>query len=411
MKISKKILALLTVGTMTLGTCSCSNKKQKIIINTEKASAYSLEKIEDSVLYKVTSYNTDEAKNKPYEMKKIPKSYDINCTPSEFKNYLNEQNITWNDIKLTIEKSSFDNYHKDLLLKGIANLQNNNFNIDLSVLNYNLKNITIKYMDSNKDSIFGKFDCFEHEITLSKKITSQKKYENVFLHEMLGHGMTCAYIEESKVYCSIDTPTYIIDENNYYVGYSLYGNAFTEAIAQIIALTATNKEKCTEYMCGYDLNIVELLMVCKDTNCRLDEYANYGVQTIINRMRQNQIDDPYKILAMTSYNLEASELNRPLEITSEQIMEDYLIERITDEVKNGASLQELNKKIMDMINCSTEYVTLLQNPNNEILAICNKDYINLTKLYNYAGNYASALINGQHQAVIPDNFEYQKLKK
>lgn len=394
--IGKKCLPLLVAGVTAIGASSCSNKNgsKKVKIDTNDTKAYTLEQYTDvPYLYTVKTYDSKKAKNQKYEMKTIKKPYEVKCTPIEFKNYVNEKDVTWDDIKLTIEKSEFDEYHKSLLVRGINNLKKNNFNMDLAVLNYNLKNINIEYVDFYKEDVLGAFDCFEHKIILLKNMENTKKYEIVFLHEMLGHGMTDAYIEESKVYCSLDTPTYVIDENNNFVGFSLYGNAFTEATAQIIALTALDKELCQEYMSGYDLCMVELLMLCKDNNCALDEYANYGIKKLEEKMKKNNIDAPYDILGIVSYNLETSQMKETPNFTSHDIMYDYFFERVTDELDEGTSFEKLNNDIKDIFNYPAEYVSLLANENNEQLVILYNDYINLTGLYNEIGNYACDKVN------------------
>ena len=400
----KKIISpVLLAGLVGVGTFGCSNKNEskntsitteKTTINTDMTDAYTLEKIkDDGFLYTVKTYDAEKSKNQPYEMKNIKKSYNVKCTPAEFKNYVEEKDITWEDLKLTVEKSNFDEYHKSLLVRGINDLQKNNFNIDLSVINYNLKNIEVEYVDSYKENISGTFDCFEHKMTLLKNIPNKKRYEIVFLHEMLGHGMTDAYIEESKVYCSIDAPTYVIDENNNYVGYSLYGQAFTEATAQIIALTALDKDLCEEYISGYDLSMVELLMLCKDNNCGVDEYANYGVHRLIDKMKQNKVDNPYDILGIVSYNLETSEMGETPNILSNQVMYSYFYERIEDELQDGTSFAELNNDMKNVFNYPQDYVLLLGTQDNNQIVVCHDDYINLTQLYTDIGSYACDIVN------------------
>ena len=154
----------------------------------------------------------------------------------------------------------------------------------------------------------GTFDCFNHEIKLCNDIKDNDKYNNdkynlVFLHEMLGHGMTDAYYDEMKVYCSIDQPVIIKDDNGNIAGNSLYGQAFTEAMAQIITVTALNKQLTKERISYYDLCMVQLLMLCEDNNCSIVDYANNGVNYLTDKMKENDINDPNGIIAVASYNL------------------------------------------------------------------------------------------------------------
>lgn len=396
--ITKRAIPTMVATVTALSAYSCSTKKE----NSEKEkmninnSAYTLEQYTDiPYLYSIKSYDSEKAKGTSYEINPIEKSYDTKCVPATFKNYIDEKNITWEDLKLTVNNSKFDEYHKQLLLRGINNLQKNNFNIDLSAINYNIKNINIEYVDEYHDkNVLGEFSCFEHKIRLLKNINNQKKYEIVFLHEMLGHGMTDAYIEDSKVYCSIDTPTYVIDENDKYIGYSLYGEGFTESTAQIIALKALDNDLCEEYMSGYDLVMAEQLMLCKDNNCELDEYANYGVDCLIKKMKQNKIDNPYEILAMISHNLEISKIQEKMEISSDEVMYNYFIERIQDELESGTSFTELNDKIRNVFGSLYDYIiTIEDSSNGEEIVAQGCDYIYLTRLYNDLGSYAFEIIN------------------
>ena len=389
--ISKRIVPILVAGTTIISVAGCSSKKEnKVEITNTYNNAYSIEKYKDvPYLYSIKSYDTEKAKGTTYEMKKIHKSYDIKCTPIEFEKYTGESNITWEDVRNTINNSKFDEYHKGLLLKGINNLEDNNFNANLSALNYNIKNIEIEYVDSyQRDGILGEFNCFEHKITLAEKIEDSKKYEEVFLHEMLGHGTTDAYLDDSKVYCSIDTPTYVTNTSNKFVGYSLYGEAFTEAMAQIIAITALDNDLCEEYQSGYDLDMVELLMLCKDNKCSLSDYANYGVNKLIEKMKTNGIDNPYSTIAMISYNHESAVLDDQMEILSEQLMYEYFCERISDEQNKGKTIEEINKDMQNVFASYNNYVLTFKNNNHDDIVAYNADYINITRLYEDIGHFA-----------------------
>lgn len=389
--ISKRIMSLLVAGATMISVSSCSNKKddrpEKI---KEYNHAYSIEKYKDiPYLYSIKSYDLEKAKGTIYEMKKIHKSYNIKCTPVDFGKYAGEKDITWEDVRNTINNSKFDEYHKDVLLKGVNNLEKNNFNANLSTLNYNIKNIEIEYADSyQRDGILGEFNCFEHKITLSKKIENQNKYKEVFLHEMLGHGSTDAYLDDSKVYCSIDTPTYVTNTKDNFIGYSLYGEAFTEAMAQIIAITALDKELSEEHQSGYDLDMVELLMLCKDNKCSISDYANYGVNKLIEKMKENGIDNPYNLIAMISYNHESAITANEMEILSEQLMYEYFCERIDDEQNKGKTTEELNKDMQYVFGSYYDYVLTFENNNRDDIVAYNVDYINITRLYEDIGHYA-----------------------
>jgi len=387
----KRITPILLAGVTGFATFGCSKDEDSKIMDINENASYTLEQNSDvPFIYDVTSYNAEEAKNKVYEMGKIHKSYESKCTPIEFKEYISDKEVTWEDLKTTIKNTKFDEYHKNLLLIAISNLEKYNFNMDLSVINYNLKNIKIIYKEFEDDEISGEFDCFNHTMTMSKNIQG-KKHDIVFLHEILGHGMTDAYIDDAKVYCSIDSPSFIIDNNQKYVGYSLFGEAFTEAMAQIIAITALDKELSEEYMSAYDLTMVELLMLCKDNNCQLHEYANYGVKHLINKMNKKGYEHSYDLIAQTTYNLESSIFNEEMKISSGELMYDYLCSSISNDSEKGYTLEEMNMHMQQVFNYFGEYVLTFKTTNGDEMVAYNKDFINLTALYDDIGSYAYSI--------------------
>ena len=379
----QRIASILMAGITGLCFTSCTQTQKQI--DPKSREAYTLEQYEDYTFqYKVVKYDAEKCKNKKYELKGLS-SYDVKCTPIEFKKYTNDTNITWAKLKETISTTNFDEYHKQVLLNGIKNLQKNNFNMDLSVLNYNLKNINIKHKSKyDKEDILGTFNCFNHEITVSDNIDDKEKYEEVFLHEMLGHGMTDAYIEDKKVYCSIDQPTYVIDENNNYIGKSLYGEAFNEATAQIIAITALDKNLQPKYRCAYDMTMVELLMLCEDNNCKIEDYANNGVNLLTKKIKQNKIDDPNGIIAVITYNM-----NEKVNTPSEQVMYNYFVEVVDDSYAAGKTFKEINNRVSKAFNAYHEYVLSYDYEKQCDIVGLDNDIINLTRLYNDIGKYAS----------------------
>lgn len=383
-----KIKSMLLAGITGITLVSCHKEDDIKSLYVKDTKAYTIEQnTEVPFLYEVTKYDAEKSKGQPYELPTIAKSYNTKCIPIEFKNYLNEENVTWYDIKTTINNTNFNDYHKNLLIKGINNLEKHNFNMDLSVLNYNLKNTEIVTKNNDEKEVLGTFDAFNHKIEINENITGAN-YDIVFLHEMLGHGMTDAYIDDKQVYCSIDNPCYIIDENNNHVGFTMYGQTLTEAMAQIIAVTALDKQPKEEYRCGYDLAMFELILLCKDNNINLPDYANNGVNKLINEMNKNNHLTTYNVIAQINSNHEASILNETPEILSSEIMYTYLCETIDESYNNGKNLNEINNHVKDLLNSFQEYIGVLCNPNNEVIIVNNKDFINLNTLYDSLGQYA-----------------------
>lgn len=383
-----KIYSTMLAGITSLTLVSCSKEEDIKSLKVKDNKAYTIEhNTEVPFLYEVTKYDAIKSKNQPYEMPNITKSYDVKCTPSEFKKYLNEENVTWNDIRTTINNSKFNDYHKTLLTEGVNNLEKHNFNMDLSVLNYNLKNVEVFKKNNTETEVLGTFDTFNHIIEVNENLTGDK-YDIVFLHEMLGHGMTDAYIDDKKVYCSIDNPCYVIDEYDNHVGFTIYGNTFTEAMAQIIAVTALDKQPKEEYMSAYDIAMFELILLCKDNNIELHDYANYGVNKITNAMNNNNHIITYNLIAQINANHELSILKENPEISSGDMMYEYLCETIDESYNNGKNLNEINNHMIDLFNSYREYIYPLYNSNNDEILAFNSDFINVNALYDSLGQYA-----------------------
>lgn len=383
----KKIKSLLVAGATGLTLVGCSKDTDNKKINFNDSKAYTLEQNTSlPFLYTVSSYDASMAKGKVYEMKRILKSYKKKCTPIEFKNYINNGDVTWESLRKTISDSKFDNYHKNLLLNGINNLEMHGFNMDLSVIDYNLKNINIIYKNFDDDDLLGEFNCFDHTITMDVDAKGEK-YNIVFLHEMLGHGMTDAYIDDSKVYCSIDKPTFVFDGDNFY-GYSLFGEIFTESMAQIIALIANGMRLSDDYRCAYDLTMAELLILCNDNDCSLYDYANKGIDYLVSKMNQNGFKDSYDLISKINYNYESSLSNNRLEFSSYDLMYSYLCDSISRDFEKGFTIDEVNSHISDLFIYCEFYVLPLYDSNNDKIIRFKDDIINMNSLYSDLGRYA-----------------------
>ena len=142
--LKNKIAAVLIAGATGITCVGCTNKNS----NVNDVTVYISEETNDFVPYedypfeyKVTKYDCNKYKGTKCYFGDSFKSYDIKCTPIEFKNYFSCTNCTWETIFKAVEESPFDEYHKKLLNNGLINLKNNNFNMDLTVLYYNLKKI------------------------------------------------------------------------------------------------------------------------------------------------------------------------------------------------------------------------------------------------------------------------------
>ena len=212
------------------------------------------------------------------------------CSVKDFCKNTNEENVTWNDIHETLESCNIDNNVKDALRKGITNLENNNFNMELGLLNYNLKRLQINYGDYSSERIKGRFTCTNGITELDNTILNTDEFERIVIHEILGHGMTMAYDEESSSFTTPDLQYALLDEKDNIILLSSVGSCFSEAIAEIIAAKATN-DKIDFNDTEYAVYVQYLELLLKSVNITEEEFANNGTKYLVDTMNDKGIYD------------------------------------------------------------------------------------------------------------------------
>ena len=391
-KFKSKVFSFVLCTTM-LGTtvgCSSTNIEDKLTKN-----GISIEYISDD-MYKMNSYSQNtidkfdaryiEINNRPEE------DYKILCTPSEFSKYTNEYNVTYNDIRNTINSIDIDLNIKNLLLEGINNIESNKFNMDLSVLNYNLKHLKIKYEDEIIDGIeqaYAKFEPKDSTIVISSAAFDSEDFVNTFYHEVFGHGMTIAYLEDKEVLCSTCLTTCIIDDNKYKGNYVL-GKALDEGLAEIIRKYAT-KKKIDNDDSFYCPSIYSLLILLKSNNISIDEYANNGVEYLINKLNTNNLSNQINYIeCLDKKLLYMVYSNEDIDEKLEDLVTNYIFNYIDNEVKKGKDITTINIEVNNIINSYTNYLTPYVMSDLSIISMQTTsigDYIAIENLDYYKEEY------------------------
>ena len=250
--------------------------------------------------------------------------------PSQLANVLGYDTIEWEDLVTTINNNqNIEQSLKDILIEGINNLKDNNFDMDLSVLYYNLTNLTVEYVDPSLTNDNAGY--FNHEtctVVISEEIKSNKDfYKEVMTHEILGHGSTRAYISEKEVLVDIMTPYLVIEDNGVVNSTGNYGYFGMEAIADIITSTAMNK-KLGYDTAAYTPEVYYLSTLCASVGITPEEYANNGIEYLNAKMMENGISNPYYYLTILDVQTELLNNYQDVQANATDIFIEYFQELI-----------------------------------------------------------------------------------
>ena len=275
-------------------------------------------------------------------------SYEKTCSPIEFSNYTGEKNLTWEDIEKTIEEMKADEELKAILQDGVKNLKQREFNFDLAVLNYNLKNLQIKRVDPKEleeicagatfqanGSIMTIPDDFEFNC-------DDDSCRKLIQHEILGHGSTLAYIP-NQVYCTINNFYLNIDENGNLNSCGKLGTSASEAIADLISSYSSNIKN--DFENSYTIEVYALSTLLKANNYSIDDFVNYGINGLIQKMKEQGINNPMQYIMKLDKEKEFMFENVALgqDKAYYDIFTDYYWESALSKAINGESIDEIKK--------------------------------------------------------------------
>ena len=322
-------------------------------------------------------------------------SYKKICTPGEFSQTMGLGNITWDDIKNVIINSDLINDNLEtILLEGVTNLEKNGFDMDLSVLYYNLTNL--KFIDFCSDEEIngnlGLFDHYNHGVTINKTCELDKL---VIIHEILGHGMINAYCKENEILCGISQGYFVFDEESNLVGSGNLGHSAMEAIADIITHYATGENLSAENA-NYTADVYSLNTLCGLADISFVDFANNGINYLMKYMKENGIEDPQYVLMVLDSKIRATFLDSVdgFDFSLNDLLVECYRQKIDKMLADGASLDDTTKIVADILTESEKGLETVSLYGDNILGhICtdgaiivipdeiksevNKNYINL----------------------------------
>lgn len=408
--LTHRALPLALISSVLLTGCESKSIIEKLEL--EGISVKTITEYPSDDVYKITKCNADNLNN--FKSDDLATNYtatidyDTICTPKEFSKYTNEENLTWNDIRNTLNRIDLNEEIYDILNDSIDNLEKNSFNANLSVLNYNLKNLTVQYTDSiDEDIVEGggvgaKFDAINHKVIINSTNNTDDKFKSTVIHEILGHGMTMAYIPESKVYCTTTMNCCLISDNEYHGKY-IFGKSLDEATAEFITCFATNEKIEYDYTV-YTTSEYGLLLLCESNDVSIREYAENGVQYLIKKMKQNGLNTQIDYITYLDEKLsQVIFYNSDTDYTLEDVTTDYLYTLMSNELDQNIDVETVKKDMYKLIDCYKPYINpyIQEEDNITAFAIWNDyytDYIGIEDLKSNVRDYAE-LYENEYQYV------------
>lgn len=344
-KLEPKVIWKKTLITLALALTIISNNPKANAINialsteqnqTSQTTEYiaggqiQLEKIKDEV------YIVDEWKDNIY------------CDSIEkFNKYIEIQNPTYDDIRAVLEENgNIAEEYKPIILEGINNLEERLPNMNLSVLYYNLSRM--KTIEKKQENI--KEDAGENAIAYFSKITGEVVInkdnldEEVLLHEILGHGSTCAIMQydNKTLYMGPDLIRYFKEDNET----ELFGSSLAEAEADMIAKIALGEK--IAYRQSYSAISEQLRIFMETSGVDFTTFVNKGTSYLVNEMYKNDIDDPFVYFENCDALRNAMVYALPIEhpkMSVKQNIRNYFEDYSDDKLKRGESVDSITSKI------------------------------------------------------------------
>ena len=313
-----------------------------------------LSRIGDTDLYRIEKISLGD--NKEYQgidFSALEQAkYDSLVRPNEFNKYIDKENVTYEDIKQVIaENPNLSDGIKKVLYNGVCTMQAKGFNPDLSVLYYNLQRLQIEYLDPGAlGNNIGEFDHVRGVVTIDGNITThtQEDIETVITHEILGHGLTRAYIPDKKVMCEFMNTYLEINDQGLITSAGYLGHFGNEGIADLVTAIATDRKITTE-TAGYTTEVYEVASLCSSLGISIEDYVNNGIPIIVDKMYEKGIDNPVQTISVFDNTTALMQQNAMVQADLTNTFIDYYGELIEDKAVDADTL-------VDSSNAYKEYV-------------------------------------------------------
>ena len=403
----KMVLVPIAISCAIVST-GCSECENKLVENA-KENGYSIIEVDNSLYDNFNKMYMIEASNVDHLV------YSKICTVAEFGKYTNESNITWNDIKNTINNnSSIDDNLKNIIIDGVNKLEANNINCKLELLNYNLKNLKIEYNDEvlcdEALNVQGLFDAYNQVVHINKNLSNNSEFKKVILHEILGHGMTMGYIDiDGGVFCSPAISMLVNDENSSIEDSHIFelGSILKEAEAEMISVLASGIKTDSSNNEYYAIYVQTLQMILTTTNTDFNSLLDNGLLYLLDRMKKSGCENPVDYIF--KYDVKKSYYETNIDFcTNIGLINDMQIKylnEIIETMKNENMSNEQMVEIIDKsISSSEKYIIPEKFDEVNGLMWVNDCYIELIN-YDYIRNNTIGLLDNTKIKTLKNNLQ------
>ena len=291
----------------------------------------------------------------------------------------------WNTL---LNNNEIDEKYKMWLLEGMENLEKKLPNMDLTVLNYNLKRLKLKAAtdeEINRNKNLGeRVGRFDAETGAAYFVDTEDDMFNKFvvLHEVLGHGISEAVVtrpakDSFKMDESFDWTIHVskekiivsdsifvmkcfdeAKENGRDYDFFYVGQGFEEGKADLIAKFAMGDLMVLGS--SYLEQSEELRIMCEACGLSLEEYiSNGGAEILSQKMQENDVENSLSYIyasdiytnAQKSGLVEVLDTNVGFKENITAFFKDYA----DNKMKNGADKKEIIEKFAKIVLASGEY--------------------------------------------------------
>lgn len=378
----RKVTAILLSTSLLGSIVGCSSKDNFITKLEDKGFSIETINYDDNTLYKIENNDTKYFENIDDESigykTFLPYDYNTLYTPLEFSNYMGYSNITWNDIRNTLNSNNnLDKDIKDIILKGINNLEKNKYDINLGVLKYNLESLTIEYVENiyGVNNVPAVFYPDEQKVIVNSQYIDNPSYERVLYHEVLGHGSSMAYIKDNGgIFCSNSFETILVENKDIY-GYSVFGNSFGEALADYVSYLATDR-KISYIESNYLPTLYFLKILCDSNGISMEKYANEGIKCLTDKMNSNGMSNQIELINYMDMKLYLLTVdNKNVNVTYNEIILSYLCDLAINRKGNNKSYSEVIDEIATYLDSFYTYMEPALY-NNRLYLVCGTEEAN-----------------------------------
>ncbi len=225
-------------------------------------------------------------------------------TIQEFKQYLEYQDPTYDDLKKILECKDIKPIYQQWIKEGIENLRQELPHADLSVLYYNLSRLKIiekSQEEIQKDMNNEAARAYYLPRTAECVINAETIDEWNLCHEILGHAFTQAYVG-NVIYRTELIYSVPFEEEGVYA----LGQGCEEAKAEMIAYLATGKRNLKKN--GYAAEVEQFKVIMETIGMTLEEFLNGGMRFLMEKMYAQGIKKPTEYLETIDVISDASSM-------------------------------------------------------------------------------------------------------